>query len=386
MSLVAAQAEFWADFQVDLYTNNTAFYLANQRLETLISQNGKKAHRPILSHPVTGTYTPHSDITYGEKSAEDQYLEVDTYRYAADDVDDTESASTPYNLVAHSSESIRRGLKNIVEQEFLSEITNARHSIQNSPVLVTKTNISDLVEEADGVLGAFDAPMETAMKAAVFGPKTIAKMRNSRADRETGLGDTVSQNGIVGPWLGWTFVQSNNLPWSANLNIATNPTDGDTVTISGVTFTFKASPTTAGHVDIGSDAAESRANLKKAVEGGAGAGTTYIELSLENQFLLRRKRYVRCDTSQNMAFTGFGDISVSETLTAAADIWSNQKQTSTFMIRGSIDVVIQLMKLEIERKEKGFADLVKGMIGIGTKTFNDGATMMVKLEQDASGF
>lgn len=379
--------EFWGDLQADLYTANTAIYLANQSLEQIISTDGRKAHRPIASHPDVGTYTPHSDINFDTKTATKQTLEVDTFSYAAEDIDITEKSQTPYDLVQHSLTSIRKGLMNKVEQKFLSEISNAGHSISGSPVTVTSTNILDILEEAEGKLGAFDAPYETAMRALVLGPRTVAKLRRAKSDRESRLGDSVLENGVVGPWQGWTVVQNNNLPWSATLTVATKPTDGDTVTIAGVTFTFKTTlGTTAGNVLIGSDAAAARANLKLAVEGGAGAGTNYVEISNRDKFMLRRKRAVACSSAEAMAFTGFGDISVSETLTAAADVWSAQKVTPVFMIRGSIDMVMQFVDLVVDSKEKGFADLPKGIIGVGTKTFDDGADLMVKLEQDASGF
>ena len=54
---------------------------------------------------------------------------------------------------------------------------------------------------------------------------------------------------------------TNNLAGSASLNMATNPTAGDTVTIQGVVFTYRAAPALAGEVDIGVDAAASLANL-----------------------------------------------------------------------------------------------------------------------------
>src|SRR5690606_25644827 len=112
MALDAINKEFWGDLQADLYVKNTAVYLANTSGESLISTDGKKFHKPILSHPDIGTYTPHSDITFSTKSAEDQELTVDTYKYAADDIDDTESAATPYSLTEKSSRSIRNGLSN----------------------------------------------------------------------------------------------------------------------------------------------------------------------------------------------------------------------------------------------------------------------------------
>ena len=386
MSFTDMNQEFWGDLQVDLYTANSAIYLANQALEDVISTDGRKAHRPILSHPQMGTYTPHSDISFDSKSATKQTLEVDTFKYAAEDIDFTEKNQTPYDLVSHSLKSIRKGLMNIVEQEYMGELTNADHAIATSPIEISGLNVLDALEEAEGELGASDATYETSMRAIVYGPKTVAKLRRAKADRETRLGDSTLANGVVGAWMGWTVVSNNNLPWSATLTIATQPTDGDTVTISGVVLTFKTTlGSTAGNVLIGANAAAARANLKKAVEGGA-VGSEYIQLANRDIFRLRRKRNVTCGSAEDMLFVGFGDIRVSETFTATADIWSVQRQTSSFMIRGAIDVVLQMMKLEVGSKEKGFADLPKGLIGVGTKTFDDGADLMVKMTQDAANF
>jgi len=384
-----ARQEFWGDVQRDLQVQNTAYYLANRAAEDILNQSGRKLHKPIFSHPQTGTYTPHSDISFESKTASDQYLEVDTFQYAAEDLDDTEKAQTPYDLPAHSLKSIRAGLLNGVEQVFLSKITGAGQSIASAPVLVSSANILDILEEAEGKLGAVDAPYETYMRAAVFGPRTVAKLRRSKSDRETRIGDSVLENGVVGPWQGWTVVQNNNLPYSAVLTMATQPTEGDTVTIAGVTFTFNATPSGAGSVDIGTDVDVSRANLAAAINDSGTAGTTYIQLGKNDNLTIRRKRNITA-TNDNGADTltiaGYGDISVSETLTNAANVWGSETVGSVFMIRGAIDLVVQLNELEMIRKEKGFADLVKGLVMVGAKVFDDGAQYMVYMQQDASEF
>lgn len=379
--------EFWGDLQVDLFTVNSAIYLANTDLKGLIGTDGKKAHKPILSNAQTGIYTPHMDIDFKTKRASKSTLEIDTFDYAAEEIDITEKLQTPYELVNRSLASIRRGLLNIVEQKFLDQIPNAFHSINNNSAFeLLPSNVMDMFQEADSKLGAFDVPVESSMRALVVGPNSVSKMRRFKSERETGLGDSVLGNGVVGAWHGWTVVQNNNLPYSAILTMDTNPTAGDTVTISGVVFTFRASPSLPGEVDIGNDVATSRANLKAAVEGGAGAGTAYIEIGIMNDTILRKKRGVKCTSAEAMAFTGYGDIAVSETFTATTNVWSAQEQSSIFMVRGAIDMVMQFMDLEIEKKEKGFADLPKGIIGLGTKMFDDGALASVKMTLDASHF
>ena len=386
--------EFWGDLQADLYVANTAVYLANQSLSELISETGYKAHRPILSHPQVGTYTPHQEILFEEKSATKETLTVDTFEYAAEDIDITESKQSPYDLLGHSLMSIRKGLMNAVEQKFLSEITNAEHSISGSPVEVTTNNILDILEEAEGKLGAFDAPYETSMRAAVLGPRTVARLRRAKSDRESGLGDSVLANGVVGPWQGWTVVQSNNLPYSATLELATNPADGDTVTIAGVTFEWQddLDDVTPGNVGVLRDTSNvdvSRANLVACINDSGTAGTNYVQMDAKSNFIIRRKRRITAtndNSNDEMTIAGFGDISVSDDLTDTTDTWADQKQESVFMIRGAIDMVLQFMDLKVADKEKGFADLPKGIIGVGTKTFSDGALLMVNLTQDVSSF
>ena len=386
--------EFWGDLQADLYVANTAVYLANQSLSELISETGYKAHRPILSHPQVGTYTPHNDINFEKKSATKETLTVDTFEYAAEDIDITESKQSPYDLLGHSLMSIRKGLMNAVEQKFLSEITNAAHSISGSPVEVTTNNILDILEEAEGKLGAFDAPYETSMRAAVLGPRTVARLRRAKSDRESGLGDSVLANGVVGPWQGWTVVQSNNLPYSATLELATNPADGDTVTIAGVTFEWQddLDDVTPGNVGVLRDTSNvdvSRANLVACINDSGTAGTNYVQMDAKSNFIIRRKRRITAtndNSNDEMTIAGFGDISVSDDLTDTTDTWADQRQESVFMIRGAIDMVLQFMDLKVADKEKGFADLPKGIIGVGTKTFSDGALLMVNLTQDVSSF
>lgn len=387
--LTAMKQEFWGDLQADLFTKNTAVYLADQSLSSLISQNGKKAHKPVLSHPQTGSYTSHSDISFEEKDSKKQTISVDTFEYAAEDIDITEQYQTEEDLVQHSTNSIRKGLSNRVEQNFLDEITNAHHVISGgSAQSLSYDSILGLLEEAEGDLGAYDAPYETGRRALVLGPRSVATLRRSKSERSTNLGDSSLQNGVIGPWQGWTVVQNNNLPWSGNVGFTNaQPAAGDTVTIAGVTFTFvNGSTSNPGEVDNGSLAADAATNLVDAINGDSG---NYTDIGIRDNFMLRRKRNItasEADSEDSVDVSGYGDIATSSNLTNSSDGWTGQEQEAVFMIRGAIDMVLQFMKLEVGNKEKGFADLPKGIIGLGTKTFDDGSILMEKMNVDASGF
>lgn len=63
---------------------------------------------------------------------------------------------------------------------------------------------------------------------------------------------------------------------SGVLTITGNPTDGETVTIDGVVYTFVTGALDAtGKVKIGADIATSITNLKQAIMAGTGAGVLY---------------------------------------------------------------------------------------------------------------
>lgn len=390
--------EFWGDMQKVLWVENTAVaMLSDEQLTGLISTDGKKAHKPIISLPHTGTYTPYSDITFNRKTASKQTLEVNTYRYSADEVDVTDKNQTRYPLTEDCAVNQMRVLNNKIEQLVMSKISGAFNTIQGTgatTLTIDVSNILDVFEEADTKLGAIDAPFEN--RIAVFGPHVIATIRKAKQQRESILGDKILENGIVGPFSGYTIIQSNNLPYTATLTMATQPTALDTVTVAGVTFQFVTAlvdVTSTSYIAVlnGSDVAAARANFKKALEGDtASAGTNWAEatgsVAIHNRFTLNEKRSLSITSAEAMVLTGYGDIVVSEGLTNAGNVWSAQEQTAVMGNKGIIDLVLQIQEIESTKKEKGFAYLIKSMIGVGAYMFDDGARVAIKVRVNASAW
>ena len=390
--------EFWGDMQKTLWVENSALnVLSSSQLEGLISEDGRKAHKPVISLPHSGVYTPYQDINFNRKTASKQTLEVDTFSYAADEIDITDKNQTRYPLTETAASDQMRTHNNKIEQLVMSKISGATHVIQgagNTTLTVDTTSIFDIFEEADTKLGSVDAPFEN--RIAIFGPHVIATIRKAKSQRETGMGDMVLSNGVIGNWNGYKIIQNNNLPYTASLKVATKPTAGDTVTIAGVTFEFVAAlanvaSTSYIAVVIGADEAAARLALKNAIIGDATSkGTTWAEatgvVGTNHRFVLSEKRGISITNAEDMVLTGFGDIVVSETLTAEADIWSGQEQTAVMGNAGMIDLVLQIQEIETTKKEKGFADLVKSLIGVGTYMFADGARVAVRVRVNAQNW
>lgn len=373
--------------------------IANTQLRNILAGEGRKAHRVIMSYPASATYTPGTDITATALTGSKETLEVDTFLASLVTIDDTEEKQSIIALGSMAMSRMMKDHNNRIEQAVLGQITNAQHSLDDGNVGGTSGNnmtlntdvIPQVFVSADTKLDAIDAPK--AGRTAVVGSHFMRWLKLQQAGRNTVFGDGVNTRGVVTNLFGWDIIESNNLPYTAVLGLATNPTDGDTLVIAGVTFTFKDTlGSTAGNVKIASTVDLTRANLATALNALATSIATatdagYVAISAENIFLLRDKRRITAanDNSANtLTLTGYGDIVVSETLTNATDAWASQRQDSLFAVRGCVDQVVQMPpKIETGRVPLQFADIVKSLLGYGVKTYADGAREMVRVKINA---
>lgn len=400
MDLRSLDKEYWsAEMQKTLFVENTAVFLADYEPSRVLTADGRKYHKPIISKPATGTYVPYTDATVTTLTASDQELEVDQFKYAFVEVDDTDKKQNFYDAASFAAMAMQKQLNNLIEQHWLSQVTSALNTVDAGSVggvpgqnlVLDQSNAVQMFTAAHTKLDMQDAPF--AERYAIVGAHTVGVLRQVKGNRESTLGDTVLANGIIGPWQGWTVVQNNNLPYSASLELSVNPTAGDTFTIAGVTFTARAVPSVAGEFDIGSDAAATRVIMVNAINGsatGKNSATGYFEISSENRFVLTEKRKVVAVDNiagTQIDITGYGDIVVAETFTSGSNVWSGQLQHSVFMVRGAIDLAVQMpASVEVTRKEKGFADYIKSLEMFKAKAFDDGARVLVDVKLDASAW
>ena len=227
-------------------------------------------------------------------------------------------------------------------------------------------------------------------RVALIGPRALETIQTYVGGRETGFGDTVSDNGVVANRFGFQLVLTNNLPYTATLTISAAVTDGDTVTINGVVFTCKTTLTgsaTLGEVLIGANAAASNANLTKAIDDSGTVDTHYSALSAENRQLIEEAGLDATATSTTTAIAGYGDIVVSETLTDAANVWSAQKSFMLMMVRGSIDLVTQVApNVEFRDAQLRLGRYVHPWTLYGHKLFTRNVDNLVAAQIDASAW
>jgi hypothetical protein len=117
------------------------------------------------------------------------------------------------------------------------------------------------------------------MASAIITPAVYQQILQYVGGKTTILGDTVTRNGHVGEFMGFNLFVSNNLEFTATLTLGAAPTNGDTFTIAGVTFTFVTTlGSTPGNI-LFTNATDATTNLKAALANPYTTTSTFIGLT-----------------------------------------------------------------------------------------------------------
>lgn len=232
---------------------------------------------------------------------------------------------------------------------------------------------------------------KSAMGVAVISPDVYQNLLEALDGKDTAFGDVVAKSGHAGMFANFNIFNSNSLGWSAVLALATNPTDGDTITINGVVITFVATLSAASgatEVHIASTVDITRANLAEYLNAeGADSETEatdtgYSSATAAEQLLLANITATNSNSADTLSIkmTGWGSVAVSETLTAGADVWTAAKQVQhcLFGVANAIDVVLQKEpSMEINPVSGKIGKDIVTWTACGYKVFNEAKAMMI---------
>jgi hypothetical protein len=188
------------------------------------------------------------------------------------------------------------------------------------------------------------------------------------------LAGSVFKNGYIGPVHNATMYVSENLTGEVTLVVDVLSAD-ETITINGVTFTAKATPSTAGQFDIGVDADTQGATMANMINGsatGQNSASGYYEISAADRAILTNAGISATYTaaSDTLTITGRGRIIYSDTASGAV----TNKLHCYFGKRGAIDLVIQdksPVDMRPTADRRGYNVFSSYLAGI--KTFTDGS-------------
>ena len=287
-----------------------------------------------------------------------------------------------------------RQLSNTLDQVVMGEYSNAGKTIDDGDIggtagngiVMSAANTANIFTAAGRVLNS--KKRLGGERFALIGPRMLQTIQEYVGGRETGFGDTVSDNGKVANRFGFGLRLSNNLPFTATLDGATIFADTETITINGVVFTADADGAAvgAGHFSIQTTAALCIAQLASAINDDGTPGVdTYIALSAENRQLIEEAGIVATISGTDLLLTGYGDIVVSES--AAGNGWSVQTQYALLGQVGAIDLVTQIAPtVEFRDAQLRLGKYVHPYMLYGVKTFTRMADSLVAVKFDVSAW
>jgi len=294
----------------------------------------------------------------------------------------------PLNPGSYAGAKVAHKLATFVDADILFETTNAHADFDNGDLTTTvssgagitlsSTTVPQLVTRAPAKLGRNNQTQTDLCF--VIDNYGAADMAQYLLGKNIDLAGSVYKNGYTGSVSNAEMYVSENLTGEAVLGLATTPTDGDTVTIAGVVFTFKTTlGSTAGNVAIGGSADAARANLSELINAPATTDAGQVALSAANQIIIAdtlRLTATNNDTTNKMTIVGKGSgrLTLSETFTDATDAWDKNFLHAYFGKKGAIDVVIQdQVDMEMRDEPKQRATNILADILYGVETFEDGS-------------
>lgn len=401
-TLNSTRQEFWASAFQTLYKPYSVYGQIAEMMSTDVKQ-GYKLNRVLPATTYIQKITPGSDLSLQDLNATNQYLEVDKYRGGLFPIYDWEVAQTNLPLMKQYGKNMSIDLTNVIDSDYLYEARNAASTIDASsvgggtagvPLTVTGSNILNAITTAKESLfntsfGYSDGDLFCAVD-----PGTIQIMEAYDLGRETPGGDRAIENGAfqgrMWRFAGVDFYVTANYTRQIVLALATQPTDGDTVTLTvggtAVTFTFVAAiGTTPGNVLIGADVDTTRASFVALVNDPRTTSATQVALSAANAALFETSMTAVNSNSANTAtFYAKGkSISGTETLTDATDgfnatyagkhlMFGRRNKTAAMALQIVPDV---MLTQEPRQPTKN----VLYQTSYGIKTFNDNAQNSVDL-------
>lgn len=391
-SLGAMSPTYWSRrMGKKLYKTDVFRALANFEEQATL-KDGQKVDRPYRADIVVETYTKGSALTAQDLTATSDQLTVDQIKAALLYVDNVDKIQNKYSAANAWIDEAGKRLSNAIDARFLYEAFSANNTVDdgdiggtaNDGITLTTGNVLSVVSAINLLLDLQN--VDDGQRFFVVSPHFYQVLYQYIAGRLTMLGDTTGENGNIGTYAGLQLYKSNNLTGSARWTPANNPSDADTITIQGITLTFKTViGSTAGNILIGGSTALTIANVVALINNGGAtsdSGVSNVSLSTANQRTVQNWVAVNGTSYLEVRAKGASYLTVSGS--DATDVWTATQQVQNLLAgqKGSIDAVIQQeptveMGSTVSAGKSGTNILPMTLFGV--YTFHQGANQIVRV-------
>lgn len=359
-------------------------------------KDGQIVDRPYRSDLVVENYTKGTAATAQDLTATSDQLTVNKFKTILMYVDDVDKVQNKWDAAKKWAEEAAVRLGVTMDAEFLYEVVNANNTIDDGdlggtsgqPLTVTTSNMSNLIGKINRKLDIQNVDMERKRRFWVLSPQLMDILWQYISGKESLLGDKTGEFGSLGRYGGLELYMSNNLTASAIWTPANNPSNSDTITISGVTFTFVSTiGTTAGNVLQTVDTATTIDNLVTLIN--APGTTTATGVAFTGADLRTVQEMVATDGTTFITVYHKGKSFLTVTGSDSNDVWSKKTQHSLAGVKGAIDIVAQQepdvqMASTVANGKRGMNIMPLAIFGI--KTFNQGKNEIVNVKVASSSF
>jgi hypothetical protein len=389
-----------------LYKTNVFRAVANFEEQATLS-DGQTVDRPYRSNIATETYTKGTALTAQDLTATSDQLTVNTIRALLMYVDNVDKIQNKYSAANLWADEAAVRLANDIDAAFLYQAVSDTHTVSGQGVgasdsiddgdiggtagngiTATTSNVLNIFAKINRKLDVNNVPMDE--RFFVISPQLRDILWQYISGKQSLLGDSTGQNGNIGTYAGLKLYVSNNLTGSANWVPANNPSNADTITINGITFTFVTSiGSTAGNVLIQGTTALTITKLVAFINaGGVGDAVNYVSVTAANQRVM--KDWVAVDGTTYIEVRAKGASYMTVSGSDSTDVWTAAKQIQHCLAgrTKAIDCVIQRepsveMASTVSAGKSGMNILPLTLFGV--KTFNVGKSEIldVQLRSDA---
>lgn len=396
MALTDYKVAFDNSYQEIFQKTLVAKDIANMRLEPMLTYGGSVTRVALdLSGVLVRTVSRGSASTVDSITDTPETLTINLEKEAVFHLSDGEVTQTgPLNAMQTAGKEVARKVAIDLDGRFFAEVPNALYAFDNgdlttgastgTPITLSSTTVPQMTTRLGAKLRNKNNQEVMTNMVLVVDSYAASDISQFIISKNIDLAGATFRNGYVGDVGSAQMYISENLTSTSVLSIATTPTDGDTVTIAGVVFTFKTTlGSTAGNVAIGGSADAARLNLSELINSPGTTDAGQVALSAANQLIMAS--YVATDDAAantlTLVGTGTGRTLVSETLTDATDTWTKNYINCYYGKKGAIDMVVQDMKeVDIRQTADRRGHNIFSSYLAGIKTFADGAKKFLNVK------